>query len=114
MPFRLTFKKNVSEVLPESTTATLLNGSTKDFISALPRCPYFEGGPYQIGIIAFDDACSLPLSDTLKIEVNIEPPPNAKPYFVDPVQPLLIIPPLDEGNSFEREFEVTRMMTVMS
>jgi hypothetical protein len=101
----LNFKKNINEVLPEITTATLLNGSTKDFSICLPRCPYFEGGPYQIGIIAFDDACSLPLSDTLKIEVNIEPPPNAKPYFVDPVQPLLIIPPLDEGNSFEREFE---------
>lgn len=101
----LNFKKNINEVLPEITTATLLNGATKDFTICFPRCPYFEGGPYQIGIIAFDDACSLPLTDTLKIEVNIEPPPNSNPYFVDPVQPILIIPPIDEGNSFEREFE---------
>jgi hypothetical protein len=101
----LNFKKNVSEVLPEIATATLLNGSTKDFTICFPRCPYFEGGPYQIGIIAFDDACSLPLTDTLKIEVNIEPPPNTDPYFVDPVQPLLIIPQINEGDSFEREFE---------
>src|SRR5690606_3291450 len=28
--------------------------------------------------------CSLPLFDTLKVTVNVEPPPNNEPYFVTP------------------------------
>lgn len=101
----LNFKKKISEILPAVTTATLLNGSTKDFTICFPQCPFIEGGPYQIGIIAFDDACSLPLSDTLKITVNIEPPTNTNPYFVDPIQELSIVQ-LNEGDFFEKEFEV--------
>ncbi len=101
----LNFKKNISEILPAVTTTTLLNGSTKDFTICFPQCPFIEGGPYQIGIIAFDDACSLPLSDTLKITVNIEPPTNTNPYFVDPIQELSIVQ-LNEGDFFEKEFEV--------
>ena len=101
----LNFKKNINEILPAVTSATLLNGSTKDFTICFPQCPFIEGGPYQIGIIAFDDACSLPLSDTLKIAVNIEPPANSNPYFVDPIQELSIVQ-LNEGDFFEKEFEV--------
>jgi hypothetical protein len=101
----LNFKKNVREVLPAVTFATLLNGSTKDFTICFPSCPYFEGGPYQIGIIAFDDACSLPLSDTLKIEVNVQPPANTPPYFVNPVNPITSVT-LNEGDFFESDFEI--------
>jgi hypothetical protein len=34
-----------------------------------------------VGIIAYDDACSLPLSDTLVVNVFVQPPPNNKPAF---------------------------------
>jgi hypothetical protein len=101
----LNFKQNVSEILPEITSATLLNGSIKDFTICFPQCPFIEGGPYQIGIIAFDDACSLPLTDTLKIAVNIQPPTNTNPYFVDPIQSLSLVQ-LDEGGFFEKNFEI--------
>ncbi len=101
----LNFKKNVSEILPQVTSTVLFNSSTKDFTICFPQCPFIEGGPYQIGIIAFDDACSLPLTDTLKIAVNIEPPVNSNPYFVDPVQPLSIVQ-LDEGGFYEKDFEI--------
>lgn len=100
----LNFKKNVKEVLPQVTSATLLNGSTKDFTICFPACPFIQG-PYQIGIIAFDDACSLPLSDTLKIEVNIQPPVNTDPYFVKPTD--LVTPvTLTEGGFYESDFEI--------
>src|SRR5690349_24605287 len=69
----LNFKQDISGILPEVTSATLQNGSTQTFNICFDRCPYIENGPFQIGIVAYDDACSLPLSDTLKVSVNIEP-----------------------------------------
>ena len=75
------FKDNVSEVLPTQIGATLTNGSTAEFEICFPECPYVEDGPFQIGIVAFDDACALPLTDTLKVDVTIQPPPNTPPYF---------------------------------
>jgi hypothetical protein len=80
----LNFKKDISGVLPEITSATLRNGSTTTFDICFERCPYIEGGPFQIGIVAYDDACSLPLSDTLKVTVTVEPPDNTPAYFTTP------------------------------
>ncbi len=76
----LGFKKDISRILPSITTATLLNGSTKTFQVCFEKCPYLNG-PFEVGIVAYDDACSLPLSDTLKITVNITPPDNELPHF---------------------------------
>jgi len=67
--------------LPAVTNAVLTNGSVKEFTICFDQCPPVRG-PYQIGIVAYDDACSLPLSDTLKVMVNVEPPPNTKPRFI--------------------------------
>ncbi|MBY0433280.1 MAG: gliding motility-associated C-terminal domain-containing protein, partial [Cyclobacteriaceae bacterium] len=80
----INFKKDLSGITFDATTATLINGSTADFKICLPKCPYRAGGAYEIGIVAMDDACSLPLTDTLKVSVFVEPPPNKKPYFVSP------------------------------
>jgi hypothetical protein len=101
----LNFKKNVSEILPAVKTATLTNGSVADFTICFPQCPYLEGGQYEIGIIAFDDACSLPLSDTLKIQVNVLPPPNTPPYFVKPAEAITTVT-LNEGGFYETDFEI--------
>lgn len=80
----LNFKNDVSGILPEVTSATLVNGSTSTFEVCFDRCPFIEDGPFQIGIVAYDDACSLPLSDTLKVNVAVEPPDNADAYFTTP------------------------------
>jgi hypothetical protein len=76
----LNFKKDVTGVLPAIKSAVLVNGSTYVFDICFEDCPYIKG-PFQIGIVAYDDACSLPLSDTLKVTVNITPPLNRKAYF---------------------------------
>lgn len=68
-----------------ATTATLVEGSSADFTICFPQCPYVENGTYQVGIIAFDDACSLPLSDTLKVTVTVVPPPNSPPRFTSAI-----------------------------
>jgi hypothetical protein len=101
----LNFKKNVNEILPAVKTATLTHGSTVDFNICFPQCPFIDEGPYEIGIIAFDDACSLPLSDTLRVTVNVQPPPNTPPYFV---KPTLTVTPvtLSEGGFYESDFEI--------
>jgi hypothetical protein len=77
------FKKDVKGILPEVTAATLINGSTKDFQICFDKCPYING-PFEVGIVAYDDACSLPLFDTLKVTVNVQPPPNTNAYFTTP------------------------------
>jgi len=79
----LGFRQDVRGVLPSVTSATLVNGSVKTFQICFDKCPYVKG-PFQIGIVAYDDACSLPLFDTLKVTVNIEPPPNTNAYFTSP------------------------------
>ena len=77
----LNFKKDIAGILPEVTGATLVNGNTQVFNICFPECPYVNG-PFQIGIIAYDDACSLPLHDTLKVTVNVQPPVNHAPVFI--------------------------------
>ncbi|MEO7991935.1 MAG: gliding motility-associated C-terminal domain-containing protein [Chryseolinea sp.] len=79
----LSFKKDISGILPSITNATLTQGSTANFKICFDQCPYIEG-PFLIGIVAFDDACSQPLFDTLKIMVNITPPPNENVKFITP------------------------------
>ncbi len=73
--------KNLTEILPGDVEATLINGSTHDYQICFPACPFFIGGPYEVGIIAMDDACSLPLLDTLKVTVDVQIPDNTDPYF---------------------------------
>lgn len=75
------FKKNTGVKLPQVTQATLVNGSVATFEICFDECPPVRG-PFTIGIVAFDDACSLPLFDTLKVTVNIGERPNRKPRFV--------------------------------
>jgi hypothetical protein len=80
----LGFKKDVSGVLPAITSVTLTQDSpTKTFRICFADCPFMEG-PFTIGIVAFDDACSLPYFDTLKVLVNIEPPTNHNAQFITP------------------------------
>ncbi|MBX2946431.1 MAG: gliding motility-associated C-terminal domain-containing protein [Cyclobacteriaceae bacterium] len=89
----LNFKNStryLNELLPSVSTATLINGSVADFTICFPECPLVPGGNFQIGIIAFDDACSLPLSDTLVVNVFVQPPPNSPPQFITVNQTILI------------------------
>src|SRR5258708_8713440 len=96
-------KKDISGILPSVPSATLVpTDSTHVFTICFPQCPYIDG-PYQIGIIAYDDACSLPLTDTLKVAVTVQPPLNSPPYFTSPT-PVTAI--LNEGDSASWSFEI--------
>ena len=56
---------------------------TARFEVCFPDCPYVRNRPYQIGIIAFDDACPQPALDTVIVTLNVEPPTNSRAYFAD-------------------------------
>ncbi|HEY3403971.1 MAG TPA: gliding motility-associated C-terminal domain-containing protein [Ohtaekwangia sp.] len=71
---------HVEDIIPDIDSATLVNGSAAEFTVCFPQCPYILG-PYRIGIISQDNACPLPLLDTIVIEVNVELPPNNLPQF---------------------------------
>ena len=51
------------------------------FQFCFPDCPVVSGQPQIVDIIAADDACPLPLLDTIRLVVYIEPPPNSLPGF---------------------------------
>ena len=51
------------------------------FRVCFPDCPYVPNRPYEIGIIAMDDACPQPEMDTVIVRLNVRPPPNNRPYF---------------------------------
>lgn len=90
------FNTDVSNILPETTEVTLVNGSVATFDICFPECPIEGKAPYTVGIIAADDACSLPLLDTLKITVNVQPPPDNPAYFTTAKQ---VSATLHEGDS---------------
>jgi hypothetical protein len=100
----LNFKgKNIESIIPADKRSFTILGDTAHHVRiCFDACPFFEGGPYQIGIIAYDDACALPLTDTLKVEVDVQPPNNASPAFVSPAE---VNATLIEGEERKWNFE---------
>ncbi|MTI21470.1 hypothetical protein E1176_10615 [Fulvivirga sp. RKSG066] len=56
---------------------------TARFTVCFPECPFSRNGFYQVGIIAYDDACPQPALDTVIVSLNVPPPPNDFAYFAD-------------------------------
>lgn len=83
IPLGFRKEEEVKALLPDDIEATLMNGSSASFTICFDECPFFKDGSFRIGVVAFDDACTLPLTDTLEIEVFVEPPPNNSPFFTD-------------------------------
>ena len=82
--FGVNFNQDLQELIPE--TRGVLDGTTNElsFEFCLPDCPYTEdGSPMIIDLVAYDDACSVPLTDTLRITVEVEGPANQDPFIVD-------------------------------
>ncbi|MBS0000350.1 MAG: gliding motility-associated C-terminal domain-containing protein [Cyclobacteriaceae bacterium] len=56
-------------------------GDSVIFEFCFPECPFLTGKPQIVDIIAADDACPLPLLDTIRLVVYIDPPANSLPRF---------------------------------
>jgi CHU_C Type IX secretion signal domain len=88
-----------------ASTATLTHGSVKTFSICFPQCPISTTGTFEIGVIAYDDACSLPETDTLIVKVSVLVPPNSPANFVAP-NPLATTATLNEGDQATWPFEL--------
>ena len=47
----------------------------------IPECPPIRGEPFILNLIANDNACPLPQLDTLRMMIEVEPPPNVFPTY---------------------------------
>jgi hypothetical protein len=72
----------------------------------LPDCPYLLDEPFIIDIIAGDFTCPLPLMDTMRLMVSVQPPPNSPPKFTIPAQKNIVLSTL-EGNDLEISFSAS-------
>jgi hypothetical protein len=67
------FDGDISTVLPSQITAALTQVQPfAEFSICFDQCP-LQSTPFEIAIIAYDDACSIPLSDTVRIQVSMAP-----------------------------------------
>lgn len=88
-----------------SNNFNITSGDLKDaadsitFEFCLPDCQYTVN-PHVIDIIAGDDACPLPLLDTVQLIIYIESPPNQPAYFVSPENAVLNYK-VDEGENID-------------
>jgi hypothetical protein len=81
----INFAADIRDLIPKADSAFTITkaNSTHTLSICFDKCPYLDG-PFQIGVIAYDDACALPLGDTLIVTVNIELPSDHKPHFTTP------------------------------
>lgn len=98
----LNFKGKALNLVQGEDTGVVRHNGTREFTICFPECPYFEGGPYLVGIVAYDDACALPLTDTLRVSVDVEAPPNQRVKFSGQDK---IVAQLNEGDSQTWPFE---------
>ncbi len=75
------FEGDVSDILSVNSGFLLGTNDTLVVEVCVDKCPYIQDGPYVIDLIAADDACPLPQQDTVRLTINVEPPPNNDPFF---------------------------------
>ena len=99
------FEGNVQTILSTDIGFIGSPDDTMNIQVCLPDCPYLQDEPYIIDIIARDYTCPLPLMDTMRLEILVEPPPNQPPKFVEPIQENLTLTYL-EGTVIDLPFSV--------
>ncbi|MEI9917538.1 MAG: gliding motility-associated C-terminal domain-containing protein [Bacteroidota bacterium] len=106
MNFKPKAGMDLQSMLPTPSFGYIHGGGTGtgtvEFRICLPACPLIYGAAYQIGVVAFDDACSLPLTDTLKVNINVQAPNNARAQFNPPK---VVSATLNEGEQDDWPFE---------
>lgn len=91
------FDNDIQNLIPSELN--LLEGSndTLRFDFCLPECPFTEE-PMLINLIALDDACSQPLSDTLQLAVNIQGARGNDPFIFS--NPNVVEVTLEAGDNY--------------
>ncbi|WP_370089161.1 gliding motility-associated C-terminal domain-containing protein [Ekhidna sp.] len=73
------FDEKLNEIF--SLSSEFVDGSTSELRIevCIPDCPPIRDAPFILDLIAADNACPLPQLDTLRLTIEVEPPPNNKP-----------------------------------
>ena len=84
----ITFRAELSETAEEledifTITSTFVDAGEDTLLVTVcaPDCPPIRDRPFSIDLIAADDACPLPQMDTVRLTLDIEPPPNEFPVI---------------------------------
>ncbi len=80
------FSADLESVFSERQGIIANENDTLKFEVCLPNCAFKVDEPFYIDFIAMDDACSLPLMDTVRMAFLVEPELNQKPVFINPLQ----------------------------
>ncbi len=78
--------------------------SSQDTLSVevcVSDCPYVQNKPFLIDLIASDDACPLPQTDTVRVTIIVEPPTNMDPYFLNQKDTNYVVVPWNSSFSTE-------------
>ncbi len=66
----------------------------------IPDCPPVRDAPFILDLIAADDACPLPQLDTMRLTIQVQPPPNQKP--LPSIRELTVVQEEDNDPIFKR------------
>ena len=83
------FQENLGSILSVKSGSISSPDDSLKVQLCLPDCPYLQNVPFMIDVIARDNSCPLPLADTLRLSIAVEPPLNQPPHFVQPGQKVI-------------------------
>jgi len=75
------FEENLDNIFSVTTGFLDDENSILEVEVCFQDCPPLENVPFIIDFIASDDACPLPLKDTLRMNILVQPPANAIPVL---------------------------------
>lgn len=96
------FTGDVSDIFDFNQGFINANQDTLRVEVCVPECPYVREIPYIIDLIAADNACPLPQLDTVRLVIEVKPPPNEIPSFVIPERNRTVVVP--ENDSYSEVF----------
>ncbi len=69
----------------------------------IPDCPPVDSGPFILDLIAGDNACPLPQLDTMRLTIEVEPPPNIFPTTATTSKSINV----NQGTRYEESISAT-------
>ncbi|MEM0940193.1 MAG: gliding motility-associated C-terminal domain-containing protein [Bacteroidota bacterium] len=93
------FDEDINEIFSFRDSLSL-SGSDLTVEICIPDCPPLRDVPFILDLIAGDDACPLPQLDTVRLTLQVQPPPNQKP--VPSLKRLTVIQDEDNNPVFSR------------
>ncbi len=73
------FNEALNEIFSINQIPVVGSTSELQIEVCIPDCPPIRDAPFILDLIAADDACPLPQLDTVRLTIEVEPPPNNAP-----------------------------------